>query len=64
MMTPTLSTVEPLVKEHSEYSTFTLSDCKRMDSQDHGNTVLPLKEDNLSNSKIKPKLAGPKVSVI
>ena len=29
--------------------------------QDHGNTILPLKEDNLS---VTVKLAGPKVSVI
>ena len=29
--------------------------------QDHGNTILPLKEDNLS---IAVKLADPKVSVI
>ena len=32
----------------------------------HGNTILPLKKDSLSinNSKIMPKIAGPKVSVI
>ena len=30
----------------------------------HANTFLPLKEENLYNSKNDPEMAGPKVSII
>ena len=55
-----LYTVEPLLKKtpnkghlYKEQALWSL--------QDHGNTMLHLKEDNLS---ITVKLAGPKVSII
>lgn len=62
MMTPTLSTVEPLLKEHSEYSTFTLSDSVKEWIPRTMATQFYLSKR--TTSLIKPKLVGPKVSVI
>ena len=53
-----ICTVEPLLKDTLNKGHFSIR-TSSVDIQDHGNTILPLKEDNLSNY-----IAGPKVSVI
>ena len=54
-------TVEPLLNDTPNKGYLSIKGQALWSLQDHGNTILPLKEDNLS---ITIKLAGPKVSII